>query len=164
MELVASCDTALKLCHTTQLVSWDKKQKRFSPKNSHFRTMTLVTCDSVYIPGYNTYSFHACKHDTDRRDKRHCLCHKCIAIMCILLNLFKQRQMTTISRHSFSWYRSLKGTINNSLPHSYNSLNFYVLKSLYYLLIYIYTPSVFCYDKHKKNFDIQFSMKRHETV
>ena len=28
----------------------------------------------------------------------------------------------------------------------------------------IYTPSVFCYDKHKKNFDIQFSMKRHETV
>ena len=30
--------------------------------------------------------------------------------------------------------------------------------------IHIYTPSVFCYDKHKKNFDIQFSMKRHETV
>ena len=29
---------------------------------------------------------------------------------------------------------------------------------------YIYTPSVFCYDKHKKNFDIQFSLKRHETV
>ena len=28
----------------------------------------------------------------------------------------------------------------------------------------IYTPSVFCYDKNKKNFDIQFSMKRHETV
>ena len=28
----------------------------------------------------------------------------------------------------------------------------------------IYTPSVFCYDKHKKNFDIQFSLKRHETV
>ena len=28
----------------------------------------------------------------------------------------------------------------------------------------IYTSSVFCYDKHKKNFDIQFSMKRHETV
>ena len=28
----------------------------------------------------------------------------------------------------------------------------------------IYTPSVFCYDKHKKKFDIQFSMKRHETV
>ena len=28
----------------------------------------------------------------------------------------------------------------------------------------IYTPSVFCYDKHKKNFDIQFSMKRHDTV
>ena len=28
----------------------------------------------------------------------------------------------------------------------------------------IYTPSVFCYDKHRKNFDIQFSMKRHETV
>ena len=28
----------------------------------------------------------------------------------------------------------------------------------------IYTPSVVCYDKHKKNFDIQFSMKRHETV
>ena len=27
--------------------------------------------------------------------------------------------------------------------------------------VYIYTPSVFCYDKHKKNFDIQFSMKRH---
>ena len=36
------------------------------------------------------------------------------------------------------------------------------------LFSYIYTPSVFCYDKHtciyKKNFDIQFSMKRHETV
>ena len=31
-------------------------------------------------------------------------------------------------------------------------------------LINIYTPSVFCYDKHKKNFDIQFSLKRHETV
>ena len=30
--------------------------------------------------------------------------------------------------------------------------------------INIYTSSVFCYDKHKKNFDIQFSMKRHETV
>ena len=28
----------------------------------------------------------------------------------------------------------------------------------------IYTPSVYCYDKHKKNFDIQFSLKRHETV
>ena len=28
----------------------------------------------------------------------------------------------------------------------------------------IYTPSVFCYDKHKENFDIQFSLKRHETV
>ena len=28
----------------------------------------------------------------------------------------------------------------------------------------IYTPSVFCYDKHQKNFDIQFSLKRHETV
>ena len=28
----------------------------------------------------------------------------------------------------------------------------------------IYTSSVFCNDKHKKNFDIQFSMKRHETV
>ena len=28
----------------------------------------------------------------------------------------------------------------------------------------IYTPSVFCYDKHKKKIDIQFSMKRHETV
>ena len=28
----------------------------------------------------------------------------------------------------------------------------------------IYTTSVFCYDKHKKNFDIQFSLKRHETV
>ena len=28
----------------------------------------------------------------------------------------------------------------------------------------IYTHSVFCYDKHKKNFDIQFSLKRHETV
>ena len=28
----------------------------------------------------------------------------------------------------------------------------------------IYTPSVFCYDKHKKKFDIQFSLKRHETV
>ena len=33
-----------------------------------------------------------------------------------------------------------------------------------YSFPYIYTPSVFCYDKHKKNFDIQFSMKRHETV
>ena len=32
------------------------------------------------------------------------------------------------------------------------------------LLDNIYTPSVFCYDKHKKDFDIQFSMKRHETV
>ena len=30
--------------------------------------------------------------------------------------------------------------------------------------INIYTPSVFCYDKQMKNFDIQFSMKRHETV
>ena len=25
----------------------------------------------------------------------------------------------------------------------------------------IYTPSVFCYDEHKKNFDIHFSMKKH---
>ena len=33
-----------------------------------------------------------------------------------------------------------------------------------FLYCYIYTPSVFCYDKHKKNFDIQFSMKRHEAV
>ena len=30
--------------------------------------------------------------------------------------------------------------------------------------LYIYTSSVFCYNKHKKNFDIHFSMKRHETV
>ena len=29
---------------------------------------------------------------------------------------------------------------------------------------YIYTSSVFSYDKHKKNFDIHFSMKRHEPV
>ena len=28
----------------------------------------------------------------------------------------------------------------------------------------IYTSSVFCYDEHKKNFDIKFSMKRHEMV
>ena len=35
---------------------------------------------------------------------------------------------------------------------------------LYDNIEYIYTPSVFCYDKHKKHFDIQFSMKRHETV
>ena len=28
----------------------------------------------------------------------------------------------------------------------------------------IYTPSVFCYDKHKKKIDIHFSMKRHEPV
>ena len=35
---------------------------------------------------------------------------------------------------------------------------------LAYSYAYIYTPSVFCYDKRKKNFDIQFSMKRHETV
>ena len=33
-----------------------------------------------------------------------------------------------------------------------------------FLWHYINTPSVFYYDKHKKNFDIQFSMKRHETV
>ena len=33
-----------------------------------------------------------------------------------------------------------------------------------FISINIYTPSVFCYDKHKKNFDIQFSLKRHETV
>ena len=26
----------------------------------------------------------------------------------------------------------------------------------------IYTPSVFCYDEHKKNFDIHFSMKKHK--
>ena len=32
------------------------------------------------------------------------------------------------------------------------------------LQINIYTSSVFCYDKHKKNFDIHFSMKRHEPV
>ena len=25
----------------------------------------------------------------------------------------------------------------------------------------IYTPSVFCYDEHKNNFDIHFSMKKH---
>ena len=25
----------------------------------------------------------------------------------------------------------------------------------------IYTPSVFCYDEHKKNFDINFVMKTH---
>ena len=30
--------------------------------------------------------------------------------------------------------------------------------------INIYTSSVFCYDRYKTNFDIQFSMKRHETV
>ena len=24
--------------------------------------------------------------------------------------------------------------------------------------------TLFCYDEHKKNFDIHFSMKRHETV
>ena len=28
----------------------------------------------------------------------------------------------------------------------------------------IYTSSVFCCHKHKKKFDIRFSMKRHETV
>ena len=37
-------------------------------------------------------------------------------------------------------------------------------KEPYAIYGYIYTPSVFCYDKHNKNFDIQFSMKRHETV
>ena len=47
----------------------------------------------------------------------------------------------------------------------YKPLLFLNIKSIsVHLLLYIYTPSVFCYDKHKKNFDIQFSMKRHETV
>ena len=39
---------------------------------------------------------------------------------------------------SYSRYRSRKDTINNSLSRSYNSFNFYVLKSLWYLLINIY--------------------------
>ena len=29
------------------------------------------------------------------------------------------------------------------------------------IFINIYTPSVFCYDERKKNFDIHFSMKKH---
>ena len=32
----------------------------------------------IYIQGYNTNSCHAYKHSTDRRGKRHCLCHICI--------------------------------------------------------------------------------------
>ena len=49
-------------------------------------------------------------------------------------------------------------------PHSLGARTLDSLDFYRYILSYIYTPSVFCYDKHKKNFDIQFSMKRHETV
>ena len=41
---------------------------------------------------------------------------------------------------------------------------YYYVTSVKVGMYYIYTPGVFCYDKHKKNFDIQFSMKRHEPV
>ena len=49
-----------------------------------------------------------------------------------------------------------------------NQTFYYIIANLWYqpffISWYIYTSSVFCYDKHKKNFDIHFSMKRHEPV
>ena len=56
--------------------------------------------------------------------------------------------------------------------HCYHTHHIYMIKSATNLKVYdalflwinIYTSSVFCYDKYKKNFDIQFSMKRHESV
>ena len=72
-----------------------------------------------YIPGYNNNSCHSCKHSTYRRGKRHCLCQICIASMCMLLNLPQQRQMRTVSRYSFSRYRSLKDTIKKIPSHMY---------------------------------------------
>ena len=48
--------------------------EKIKPEDLHCHTMRLVTRDSVYIPGYNTHLCHACKHSTDRRGKRHCLC------------------------------------------------------------------------------------------
>ena len=50
-----------------------------------------------------------------------------------------------------SYEKYSKFDISNPFIHEFSYIN-------------IYTPSVFCYDKHKKNFDIQFPMKRHETV
>ena len=48
--------------------------------------------------------------------------------------------MITVSRYSFSRYRLQKDTIDNkeySLSHSYNSINFYILKS-YKIYQYIF--------------------------
>ena len=47
-----------------------------------------------------------------------------------LINLNKGRWERYPDTISFSRYRSLKDTINNSLSHSYSSFNFYVLESL----------------------------------
>ena len=35
------------------------------------------------------------------------------------------------------------------------------IRKLWQIFFNIYTPSVFCYDEHKNNFDIHFSMKKH---
>ena len=57
--------------------------------------------------------------------------HQVIAIMCILLfKIYLNQGRITVSRLFFSHYHSLKYPISNSLSHSYNSINFYVLKSL----------------------------------
>ena len=54
--------------------------------------------------------------------------------------------LQTLSKHTLNVWCSI---------HAFN---------MHFITYDIYTPSVFCYDKHKKNFDIQFSLKRHETV
>ena len=40
----------------------------------------------------------------------------------------------------------------------------YLYTTVVFVLGNIYNSSVFCYDKHKKNFYIKFSMKRDEPV
>ena len=51
--------------------------------------------------------------------------------MCILLNLLQQRQMITVSRYSFSRYRSQKDTINNIPPHTHTILSNSIFWSRY---------------------------------
>ena len=65
--------------------------------------------------------------------------------------------MQTYNLHTYMYITNVMCIPLNNIIHNLSVWGKHILPN-------IYTPSVFCYDKHKKNFDIQFSMKRHETV
>ena len=71
---------------------------------------------------------------------------------------------TLVSCLSFLPFTKMGVILNSRRMPPFLCHHSYAILYVEFILHNIYTPSVFCYDKHKKNFDIQFSLKRHKTV